>query len=530
MEAKSKPIADSSEWHSWLLVAFIAVLVAGAASITIWRHYHQLQNKVLHLRTPPDGVMQKYSDALRISTQFFDVQKSGRLENNHIEWRGDSGLQDGKEENLDLSKGLYDAGDLIKFGFPMAFTATVLAWSILEYGQHMEEVKELKHAHESLKWITDYLINAHPSDNVLYIQVGDPDVDHKCWERPEATTEKRPALQVNISHPGSDVAAETAAAMAAASLVFKNQDAHYSKSLLDHAQKLFQFADSYRAVYSESIPEIQDYYNSSGYYDELLWAATWLYHATGDGYYISYVTVMHGDAFADWGNPTWFSWDDKLAGTQVLLSRLNFFGLGKEISMVENMNLQMYRRTAEAVMCRVLLPPPRNQKTKGGLIWVTEWDTLQYSIATAFLAVVFSNYMFTSKTPYVYCNGRLYESMDLREVAISQADYVLGNNPMNMSYLVGFGRNYPQYVHHRGASIPINTNTSCEDGFKWLNSTKPNPYLAIGAVVGGPFLNDTYIDSRNNSRQAEPTTYNSAFFVGLMSGLVTSTHVLRSFT
>lgn len=75
MEAKSKPIADSSEWHWWLLVAFIAVLVAGAASITIWRNYHQLQNKVLHLRTPPDGVMQKYSDALRISTQFFDVQR-----------------------------------------------------------------------------------------------------------------------------------------------------------------------------------------------------------------------------------------------------------------------------------------------------------------------------------------------------------------------------------------------------------------------------------------------------------------------
>lgn len=61
-----------------------------------------------------------------------------------------------------------------------------------------------------------------------------------------------------------------------------------------------------------------------------------------------------------------------------------------------------------------------SRSSSGGLIWVTEWDTLQYSIATAFLAVVFSNYMFTSKTPYLYCNGKLYESMDLREVAISQ--------------------------------------------------------------------------------------------------------------
>lgn len=100
---------------------------------------------------------------------------------------------------------------------------------------------------------------------------------------------------------------------------------------------------------------------------------------------------------------------------------------------------------------------------------------------------------------------------------------------MNMSYLVGYGHNYPRYVHHRGASIPVGANTSCHDGFKWLNSTKPNPNLAIGAVVGGPFLNDTYIDLRNNSMQGEPTTYNSALFVGLMSGLITSSPVVRSF-
>ncbi|GJY10491.1 endoglucanase 24-like protein [Tanacetum coccineum] len=530
MEAKKKSIDDSSDWHWWCFVAVIAVLVVGAASITIWRSFHELPNKVLHVRRPSNGVTQRYSDALGISTQFFDVQKSGRLENNLIKWRGDSGLKDGKDENVDLSKGLYDAGDLMKFGFPMAFTATILAWSILEYGHHMDEVKELKHAQESLKWITDYLVNAHPSDNVLYIQVGDPDIDHKCWERPETTAEKRPTIQVNTTHPGSDVAAETAAAMAATSLVFKNQDPHYSKLLLDHAQKLFNFANSYPGVYTKSIPSIQDYYNSSGFVDELLWAAAWLYHATQDRYYISYVTVLHGNMFANWGNPTWFSWDNKLSGTQVLLSRVNFFGIKKEISIVENMNLQVYRRTAEALMCMTLLPPVTSQKTNGGLIWVNEWDTLQYSIATSFLAVVFSDYMFTSNTPYIYCNGKLFEPINLREFAISQADYVLGNNPVNMSYLVGFGHNYPQYVHHRGASIPIDANTSCKDGFMWLNSTKPNPNVAIGAVVGGPFLNDTYIDSRNNSMQGEPTTYNSAFLVGLMSGLVSFSSVARSFT
>jgi hypothetical protein len=91
--------------------------------------------------------------------------------NNRIAWRGDSGLRDGSEEDLDLSKGMYDAGDLIKFGFPMAFTATMLSWAILEYGDQLNAVKQLGHAQDSLKWITDYLINAHPSANVLFVQV-----------------------------------------------------------------------------------------------------------------------------------------------------------------------------------------------------------------------------------------------------------------------------------------------------------------------------------------------------------------------
>lgn len=59
----------------------------------------------------------------------------------------------------------------MKFGFPLAFTATVLSWTILEYGDQMKVVNQLEPAQDSLKWITDYLINAHPKEDVLYIQV-----------------------------------------------------------------------------------------------------------------------------------------------------------------------------------------------------------------------------------------------------------------------------------------------------------------------------------------------------------------------
>lgn len=108
-----------------------------------------------------------------------------------------------------------------------------------------------------------------------------------------------------------------------------------------------------------------------------------------------------------------------------------------------------------------------------------------------------------------------------------QADYILGDNPMKMSYLVGYGDAYPQQVHHRGASIPADTNTGCK-GFQWLVSTKPNPNVAMGALVGGPFMNDSYIDLRNNSMQGEPTTYNSATVVGLLSGLMTMSSIAQT--
>ena len=50
----------------------------------------------------------------------------------------------------------------------------------------------------------------------------------------------------------------------------------YSQNLLAHAQALFDFADSHRGSYIDVIPSGRDYYNSSGYHDELIWSALWL--------------------------------------------------------------------------------------------------------------------------------------------------------------------------------------------------------------------------------------------------------------
>jgi endoglucanase len=71
-------------------------------------------------------------------------------------------------------------------------------------------------------------------------KVGDPNTDHDCWERPEDMDTSRTAYSIDAQNPGSDVAGETAAAMAAASIVFQTSDLAYSQRLFETATQVRQ--------------------------------------------------------------------------------------------------------------------------------------------------------------------------------------------------------------------------------------------------------------------------------------------------
>lgn len=64
----------------------------------------------------------------------------------------------------------------------------------------------------------------------------------------------------NLITIGSDLAGETAAALAATSLVFKDRNATYSQEVLTHALELYNFAVEYRGLYHEAIPGAKIYY------------------------------------------------------------------------------------------------------------------------------------------------------------------------------------------------------------------------------------------------------------------------------
>lgn len=104
------------------------------------------------------------------------------------------------------------------------------------------------------------------------------------------------------------------------------------------------------------------------------------------------------------------------------------------------------------------------------------------------------------------------------------ADYILGRNPLRLSYMVGYGRRYPVRVHHRGASIVAHKANSrfigCMQGFDdWFGRGRPNPNVLAGAIVGGPNSRDEFRDERENYMQTEACTYNTAPMVAVFAKL-----------
>ena len=112
------------------------------------------------------------------------------------------------------------AGDHVKFGFPMASMVTQLAWGAITFQSGYEVAGQIENMKKCLQWATDYFIAAHTAPKEFYGQVGDGDSDHAFWGRPEDMTMARPAFKIDATHPGSDLAGETAAALAAASIFY----------------------------------------------------------------------------------------------------------------------------------------------------------------------------------------------------------------------------------------------------------------------------------------------------------------------
>ncbi|XP_037029930.1 endoglucanase A-like [Bradysia coprophila] len=419
-----------------------------------------------------NGQLYNYTEVIRLSTTFYQIQRQGRIADNHIPWRTDCFLHDGQDVGRDLSGGHFHAGDFTKFLFPYASFTTILNWGLLDWANGYNETV-VDNAFDTVRRSLEYLMRMHPSPNLMYVQIGNGSLDHTLWDRCEDWPHgPRRTFEINETAPGSDIASEYAAAFASGYLIFNSRDATFGAALLQHAIDAYEFAFNFRGIYSESVPEAAEFYNSTGFNDDLGWGAVWLLRATNDTQkYKPILDRLWCEDDFQGQNPIQFSWDNKYAGV---------FILGNKV-LAEAGSAEARYRDKGIEYCETVM---NLEQTPLGLTLLDEWTPLRFVANAAFACLNLAEWPnITNATQY-------------RTWAVSQLHYILGDT--GRSYVIGFGENSPRNPHHRVSSCPPRP-APC--GWTFFNSDEDNHFECTGAMVGGPNSNDEFEDLRQNWEQ-----------------------------
>ena len=433
-----------------------------------------------------------YAEALQKSLYFYECQQAGPLpEWNRVEWKADSTMTD------EVLGGWYDAGDHVKFNLPMAYSASMLAWGLYQYPDGVEKCGEMTNYVNNLEFVLDYLAECDRGDEVVY-QVGNGTIDHTWWGPVEliqygmqdSGTSYDSARAILVSSDGcSAVFGEMAAALAAGSCALKDRiDQSKIDDYIAHAENIFKLADASKSndVYNDS--NASGFYRSSHFYDELFYAANWLYIATGEQSYIdkakSYIPNLDKELGSDELKYTWCQcWDDVMQGGMLLYAI--------------NTNDDFYINRVEK---HVNYWTNTIKKVDGALGYCDTWGCARYAETAGFIAAVACDTVLADKNNSDYV--KFYET---------QMNYVLGDNADGQSFVVGYGEKSPKNPHHRTAHGSWKNDLAIPD---------TNRHVLYGALVGGPNQDGSYEDDRQNYINNEVATDYNAGFTALLCKMV----------
>ncbi|MCI6889046.1 MAG: glycoside hydrolase family 9 protein [Ruminococcus sp.] len=433
-----------------------------------------------------------YAEALQKSLYFYECQQAGPLpEWNRVEWKADSTMTD------EVLGGWYDAGDHVKFNLPMAYSASMLAWGLYQYPEGVEKCGEMTNYVNNLEFVLDYLAECDRGDEVVY-QVGNGTIDHTWWGPVEliqygmqdSGTSYDSARAILVSSDGcSAVFGEMAAALAAGSCALKDRiDQSKIDDYIAHAENIFKFADASKSndVYNDS--NASGFYRSSHFYDELFYAANWLYIATGEQSYLdkakSYIPNLDKELGSDELKYTWCQcWDDVMQGGMLLYAI--------------NTNDDFYINRVEK---HVNYWTNTIKKVDGALGYCDTWGCARYAETAGFIAAVACDTVLADKNNSDYV--KFYET---------QMNYVLGDNADGQSFVVGYGEKSPKNPHHRTAHGSWKNDLAIPD---------TNRHILYGALVGGPNQDGSYEDDRQNYINNEVATDYNAGFTALLCKMV----------
>lgn len=531
-----------------------------------------------------------FAKALQMSLYFYDANKCGDgITGGNLEWRGDCHVEDAEiplkpmgddfkgtnlsqefiDENryildpdgngtIDLTGGMHDAGDHVKFCLPGSYAASTVGWGYYEFRDAYIDAGQQRHVEDILHWFNDYYLKCTYFDEngdilAFCYQVGEGNIDHNYWNAPELQNESlldfaRPAYFATKETPASDMCAGVSASLAVNYLNFKDTEPAYAEECLNAAIKLYDFAVE---THSEtdglkvtSLGYDGGFYTSSYDYDELAWAAVWLYECTGKYDYIDdiisvdesvtgemgahpydgYLKRIISDTGNCWQNIWVHCWDTVWGGVFAKLApitnisrdwyifRWNLeYWAGMKPEDAANADFQVNttshkyfgpddlvwntKITASEISSLSDTDGAFLAKTPAGFSMLNNYGSCRYDAAAQLCALVYA---------------KETGDMTFADWAEGQMEYIMGDNPMNRPYIVGYSDTAASHPHHRAAH-----------GSKTLNMDDPvdQTHVLWGALVGGPDESDYHRDETKDYIYNEVAVDYNAAFTGACAGL-----------
>lgn len=388
-----------------------------------------------------------FEDVAKAALKWYYYQRASMpLEETYAgQWKRDAGhtkttvtlhSSTGTSGTIESSKGWYDAGDYGRY----IVNSGITTYTLLSLYEHFPEY------FNTLKWnipaegtLPDLLAEIkYNLDWMLTMQAADGGVYHKLstLQFPGDVMPAKDTEKLYVIGKGTAASFDFAGVMAAAYRVFKTFDATYAAQCLEAAKKAYAWGlQNPNKTFTNPSDVATGSYSDGELSDEKAFASMELFISTGDA---SYKPTIDPNKMSI--VPAW----PEMYGLAVYAAATHATEVGADAETAKQMLLQYANEFAYAA-------------SSGFGVVMSNEDFVWGSNAVAGNQGVFLLYAY-----YVTGEQKYYEA------AKKVIDYLLGKNPLDMSFLTGFGTKSPKLPHHRPSTAD--------------KITDPVP----GMIVGGP--------------------------------------------
>ena len=359
----------------------------------------------------------------------------------------------GAGKTIKSTRGWYDAGDYGKYIVNSGITVFTLLEAYENFPKYLDslswniprEFAKYPEILEEVRYNLDWMLTMQDKDGGVYHKVTTLKFGGSVM--PEKDDAPRYAIIKNVM-----ASLDFAAVMAQASVVYRNVDKAYADNMLKAAEKAYSWAKKNPKAFYKQPADVQTgnyMHDGEDGKDEFRWAAAELYRAKvvagakNDKAAATYLADLKANPFTPDG--AWWGNVNMLAAFRVAQDSASF---GKDLV---------------AAAKKVVLDEANNLRAVGdtsgyhlpAFPWSWNWGS-NSAMANNGMVLVHA-YLLTGDRSYV-------------DGAQQCLDYLLGKNPMDITYVTGFGYRSPRNPHHRPSESDM-----VDD---------PVP----GMLVGGPHL------------------------------------------